>query len=256
MDLRPGDVLYIPRGYVHEASTPVVAKDDADYLFGDEQEEDSFSFHVTIALATHDWTLAGLLGSMTQGVLAKTNEFRKSVPASIGRKTGANRNENDLKAFDRSLQLAFAALQNELTPAKLEQYLQFKYQILNAGEFEQRQMTLNKLNASSTASDKIPTVGREAVDAVTLDTRVRAPTAAERASIPKETRNLYLRKSSELAVTTLLKGFGKSKKPCRVRDLMEFFLPPDMDTDTFCQLSVLSLCKYCVEFGAMALADY
>jgi hypothetical protein len=42
--LEPGNVLYMPRGYVHEAHTL-----------------DECSFHVTIAMPTHDWTLAGAI---------------------------------------------------------------------------------------------------------------------------------------------------------------------------------------------------
>jgi hypothetical protein len=41
--LEPGNVLYMPRGYVHEARSC----------------GDCCSFHVTVALATHDWSLAG-----------------------------------------------------------------------------------------------------------------------------------------------------------------------------------------------------
>ena len=48
--LRPGDVLYVPRGFVHEASTGAAEA----------------SLHVTLAVATHDWTWSRLLA----GVLA------------------------------------------------------------------------------------------------------------------------------------------------------------------------------------------
>ncbi|OEU20308.1 hypothetical protein FRACYDRAFT_236383 [Fragilariopsis cylindrus CCMP1102] len=43
--LNEGDVLYIPRGMVHEAKTT----------------NNEFSFHITIAIATHDWTIGGNL---------------------------------------------------------------------------------------------------------------------------------------------------------------------------------------------------
>ena len=45
--LEAGDVLYIPRGQVHQAQAAATTQEP--------------SFHVTIALATHDWTLAGML---------------------------------------------------------------------------------------------------------------------------------------------------------------------------------------------------
>ena len=51
--LRRGDVLYMPRGYVHEARTA----------------GSGGSFHVTVAISTHDWTAAGIVGDLISRTL-------------------------------------------------------------------------------------------------------------------------------------------------------------------------------------------
>ena len=48
--LHPGDVMYLPRGFVHQAQST----------------DDSLSFHITVAIATHDWTLGGNLSRLIQ----------------------------------------------------------------------------------------------------------------------------------------------------------------------------------------------
>ena len=60
--LTAGDVLYIPRGHVHQARC-----------------SDSLSVHVTVAIATFDWTLAGMLNMATSSILLSKNDYRKSI---------------------------------------------------------------------------------------------------------------------------------------------------------------------------------
>jgi hypothetical protein len=65
--LNEGDVLYIPRGMVHEAKTSTT----------DTNAANEFSFHITIAIATHDWTLGGNLlermTNMTKGICSTSS---------------------------------------------------------------------------------------------------------------------------------------------------------------------------------------
>eukprot|EP00536_Pseudo-nitzschia_multiseries_P011668 jgi/Psemu1/289831/fgenesh1_pg.410_\ len=62
--LQQGDVLYIPRGMVHEAKT--TSNNDAPDL----------SFHITVALATHDWTLGGNLSRLIQTTLLNSTALQ------------------------------------------------------------------------------------------------------------------------------------------------------------------------------------
>ena len=61
--LRVGDILYIPRGHVHEARC----------------SSDDMSFHVTIAIPTFDWTVAGMMAQATHSILTSSPELRKSL---------------------------------------------------------------------------------------------------------------------------------------------------------------------------------
>ena len=65
--LTPGDVLYIPRGYVHCAFCPIISSrttttDTTTRTMT--MGNNSTSFHVTLAIPTHDWTLAGLMSEL------------------------------------------------------------------------------------------------------------------------------------------------------------------------------------------------
>ena len=42
-----------------------------------------FSFHVTIAMPTHDWTLAGAITTATQHALGQVVEYRMALPTSL-----------------------------------------------------------------------------------------------------------------------------------------------------------------------------
>lgn len=66
--LHPGDVLYMPRGYVHEASCP----------------GDSSSWHATLAVATHDWSWSKVVAGTLISALDSTpgSEWREAVPLS------------------------------------------------------------------------------------------------------------------------------------------------------------------------------
>eukprot|EP00929_Paragymnodinium_shiwhaense_P015023 TRINITY_DN123025_c0_g1_i1.p1 TRINITY_DN123025_c0_g1~~TRINITY_DN123025_c0_g1_i1.p1 ORF type:complete len:565 (-),score=82.90 TRINITY_DN123025_c0_g1_i1:102-1796(-) len=69
-DLEPGDVLYMPRGYLHEACCP----------------GDSSSWHATLAVATHDWSWTKIYTSILGRVLDQTNdsEWKAAMPLSLG----------------------------------------------------------------------------------------------------------------------------------------------------------------------------
>jgi len=83
--LNPGDVLYMPRGYVHEAQCCCNSTAAVD---GDAALEPSF--HITVALATHDWTLAGLMSKASQQIWSNVVDFRMALPREVGTELGSN----------------------------------------------------------------------------------------------------------------------------------------------------------------------
>jgi len=78
--LCPGDVLYMPRGYVHEARC-----------------SDSSSWHATVAVATHDWSWSKIYASTIMKTLDATADarWRRPVPLHM-RKTGNTNVEDEL----------------------------------------------------------------------------------------------------------------------------------------------------------------
>jgi len=64
--LEAGDVLYMPRGFIHEASCP----------------DDASSWHATLAVATHDWSWTKVVGSVLTSAMdrAATGRWRRALP--------------------------------------------------------------------------------------------------------------------------------------------------------------------------------
>ena len=73
--LSAGDVLYMPRGFVHEASTHTQTATTTTTNGAIEP-----SFHITLALATHDWCIASILSDTIRNTLIDNPEFRKALP--------------------------------------------------------------------------------------------------------------------------------------------------------------------------------
>eukprot|EP00804_Cyclotella_cryptica_P003395 CCRYP_018566-RA/>CCRYP_018566-RA protein AED:0.00 eAED:0.00 QI:461/-1/1/1/-1/1/1/356/255 len=119
VELCPGDVLYMPRGFVHEAST-------------ESRQEDRFlpSFHLTFAIATHDWCLSVVLSDTIRQMLNDVTKFRKALP--IGPSMEYCTSSDDLSvqcpAFLRQqLNEATAMIQSQVTSELLEKNLRAKY---------------------------------------------------------------------------------------------------------------------------------
>lgn len=68
--LCPGDVLYMPRGFVHEAFAP----------------DDDSSWHATLAVATHDWSWSKMISSAVGKALDSQSDvrWRAAVPLELG----------------------------------------------------------------------------------------------------------------------------------------------------------------------------
>ncbi|KAL3908743.1 MAG: hypothetical protein SGARI_002928, partial [Bacillariaceae sp.] len=154
--LSPGDVLYIPRGHVHQAFS-----------------SDDFSCHITIAIATFDWTLGAAIHRMTQAILMQDMESRKSM-------IPVHNREKLQEQLDRAMSL----LQEEMTVDLLERNVMART--------EQHAQLDNPLRLNllrETTAFGIPTsesteiVGPEAAKRVTWNTRLRGATTDEKESV-------------------------------------------------------------------------
>uniref|UniRef100_A0A7S4RUP3 Bifunctional lysine-specific demethylase and histidyl-hydroxylase n=1 Tax=Alexandrium monilatum TaxID=311494 RepID=A0A7S4RUP3_9DINO len=73
--LQPGDVLYMPRGFVHEACCP----------------GQTSSWHATLAVATHDWSWSKVFAStIAEAMDAESSaHWRAAVPLGLGTSVGS-----------------------------------------------------------------------------------------------------------------------------------------------------------------------
>ena len=105
--LRQGDVLYMPRGWIHEAKT----------------ESNQPSFHATVAIATHDWTLAGNMTEIISRTLASNPELRLAVDRRVGSASGGTEPSSasggcDLSSLQSQIDNAIEEIQKQVTAQK------------------------------------------------------------------------------------------------------------------------------------------
>jgi hypothetical protein len=253
--LHPGDVLYMPRGYVHQAQA----------------SSSQPSFHVTIALATHDWTLAGLVPGASQKILTSVVDYRKALPRHHGMKPWEQVDAAEQLVLQQQLDSAFQLLQREITAERIHNSMQSKCQQHNARAAVVRTRLLQEANSmppSAVGATKVvessPIVGKEAAASVTLVTRIRAATPEEKASVPptKEPRGLHVRQDIYNGIFSILQRLkGDMTLQCPVKDLglLSSTVASSNDTtltdDLICDLTLLCFARQCVSLGALAIAQ-
>jgi hypothetical protein len=212
--LHPGDVLYMPRGYVHEArctrgttGTSTSRSSSSSSSVNVDPCCDG-SFHITIAIATHDWTLSGLLQSACQSVIAQQlpTAYRKAIHRQFGQQPSLSPHFSESTnakratiALQEQIDYAIQMLQQEITVLNINTALYNKYQRHNQRASSYRQSMIQQyLQArqqqvhptSTTATNRkcnIDTVnnvvGWDAACTVTLQTRIRKATDVEKESV-------------------------------------------------------------------------
>ena len=226
--LQPGQVLYLPRGYVHEATA----------------NNENCSFHVTVALATHDWSLAGLVASQTERVLTNQVDYRKAVPREV-------LDDSPNEWLEQQLQQVWERLQTEVTAATVQQ--QYRD---NMARHNQRALALRtKLLQEETSlqskrpAGSRPVTGPAAARRVTLESTIRAARESEQPPPTESPRGLNVRPESYDALIGILQSIkGTPQQTYRVRDLLEC-------DGVVCRLTMLCFVKRCVELGAFALVE-
>ncbi len=234
--LRPGDVLYMPRGFVHQASC-----------------SDSLSFHVTIALATHDWSLAGVMSIATEAILTRNVGYRKSILPTL--------TTDDTERLQEQIDTAIKMIQAEVTAENVLHMLKTRLEQHNHRAFPMRMKLIHEARFPST--DQQPQsaclnpsaqTGPLAAKSLSFASRVRALTPAERAQVTitsTQERGLHVREpiaDSMMSIISRLKS--DPSFTCKVLELRG--LMPS-ENPLVCDLTLLSLAKRAVELGAFAI---
>jgi Cupin superfamily protein len=238
--LQPGDVLYLPRGYVHQATSgPMV------------------SCHVTVALATHDWTMAGLLEQTGHHVWRNHHHMplRAALPRAVGRRplTAAQR-----EFLSAQVDTAVELLRNELSVVAMEAAMRQKYDRHNRRAALRRDALLMPPQVQPAVvvvpppAEAFPTVttGPRAAPRVSLHSYLRVSSEEEKAAVVR-TRpagmpvGLHVQQDIYDEAIRLVGVLKENGGKLQLRDI---------DT-TLCFMTRLALAKRCVSLGALAIAN-
>ena len=270
--LYPGDVLYLPRGFVHEASTMYSAAG----LCGP-------SFHITVAIATHDWCLSVLLSETVRRTLDDVTEFRKALPIGPCEEYETGTTAAAAACLLKvQLNEAMSIIQSKITPSVIEQNLRNKYQRHNAraNEYRQRlimgqQVVVKKRKADDDDDDDCNNkeecvVGPIAASCLTLNSVIRVSTPEERNSVTIDEgrlRGLTVRAETKDIKMSILSRFKNSSLPpvkVAVEDLLSIMTDEwthdgssgeglHHQLSMVCNFTLLSFARCCVELGALAI---
>lgn len=249
--LSAGDVLYMPRGFVHEASTHT---QNASRSIDEAIEP---SFHVTLALATHDWCIASLLSDTTRKTLIANPQFRKALPIGPCSEYGGSQSDVD-SFFKQQLDSAMSLIQTNVTSGLLQEQLTNKYSMHNsrADDFR-RNITSRKRPIQDLAKDD--RVGYNAACRLTLESVIRASSTEERNSVVLEEgrlRGLTVREDTMQFLMTII-GIMKAKPSMEsaVKELRSIAAAGESicSNPMICDFTLLSFARCCVELGALAV---
>lgn len=245
--LRPGDVLYLPRGYVHHATSM-----------------DQVSCHATVACATHDWTLAGVLERAGRHVWRRQQQQQHhrllSLRAALPREVGIRPLTVEQKeTLSQQIAAALELLRDELTIEAVENDMRQKFDRHNGRARVRRDAVLSlhasmvHQHSSLAVMSMAPTgpTGPTAARLVSLDSYLRASTEEEKASVvPKPgvgQQQVGLHVHDDIYDEAIrLVGRLKENGDVSLQRLR------DMDS-ALCPITRLALAKRCVSLGALAI---
>lgn len=240
--LHPGDVLYMPRGYVHAAETG----------------NDAPSFHATVAIATHDWSLSRNISSIIAKELDSNLEYRKAVSPKIG--TSHHVHEQEMKKLEDMIADAKSIIDKYINAETISTHLREKYDRHNQMMQQKRlscKMTLYKVPISEDCR-----TGPNASRSIRLVSIIQASTAEERASIPPPSSGqppgLRVRDESWEALMSILNWVKTNPSAhYKVLDIRNIWKECNFqgDVSNICDFTLLSFIKTCVEMGAVAVVS-
>lgn len=258
--LRPGDVLYLPRGYVHEATTENIS---------DATSENEPSFHITVAIATHDWCMSVLLSETIRETLDGLSNFRKALPIgpceeyesfSLGASSAP-----ECPCMKQQLNNAMDIIHSVVTPSLLEDKLRKKYRLHNDHAAKHREkLQTNQCKKRKSVDGPYECVGDVAAARLTLHSLIRVSTSEERSSVVLDEgclRGLTVREETMpilMKILTKIKsGTGLRVKVMDLRDIIE---SEDGEQERaqlsmLCEFTLLSFARCCVELGALAIVN-
>lgn len=237
--LKPGHVLYMPRGFVHEARTC----------------DQECSFHVTIALPTHDWTLQGAVTAIARDALSQVVDYRKAMPLELFGDEEQQQSSDLAFMVEQQLEDAMARIKREVHLNSIRANLREKRERHNKRALAKRMARIHA--ARIPAPPTLFVVGPEAAATVTLDTVVRASTLEEKSSQPEsqQPRGLHVREGTADALLGVISELKVDPSlTCQVSELLSLLKDKhELCSGQVCQLTILSFARCFVELGGLAI---
>jgi len=255
--LLPGNILYMPRGFVHQAKT----------LSSDP------SFHATVAVATHDWTLARTIPTLIQKALESIPKYRMAMPLwlvhdsarGVVYKDNKEGEEEDRhleeQTFEREIEQAMQHASSTIQTCTIIQEMSKKIRVHNSRAESTRlqfQQWWTQLNSRPCDPALHRIVGSKAARQLSWNySIVRAATMEERSfardPLGSKKVGLTVRDESREALLSLLAYFNaNTTKQVAVSDIRSL-ISPETDATTICDFTLLCFVKCCVELGSLAI---
>lgn len=214
--LNAGDVLYIPRGHCHQARCT-----------------DSLSFHVTIAIATFDWTIANIVTGLTKQLLTQVTDCRKGILPM------------DKENLQQRLDDAFALMKDQITDDAVMKNLEARVGGQQQLSTPSRVAQMERAQIMHIKEPLRVSSGLYAAKRVTMGSKLRAGQVAlslERLRVRKE-----LKDDAEKLVSELQ---SKPEMQIKVSDMKSYL---ESSTSDWCDLAVLGLAKRSVELDFLEI---
>ena len=249
--LEEGDVLYMPRGYVHEASTTNC--------------NDQPSFHATMAIMTSDWSLSKTVSEMTRKCLDDIPEYRMAVDVNIGiqnKDLKKSIDESSIKEkFNSDLDIIFHRMRECITYEAIAKKLGTKYGIHNRqAEYMKKQLLHDGTKDDVVVNDDF--VGPNAAIFVNMSTRIRSSTQKERDSVAIESesgdRGLTVRENISEDLLSIVMHMKKHVQSVFTVSQLRTLLKKGGEEDghnvnSICDFTLCSFVKCCVDLGVMSV---
>jgi len=198
--------------------------------------------------------------TIRQTLDAESLDFRKALP--IGPCDEYESSSSDM-SLTHQLDKAIATVQSKITALKLEQNLRAKYEIHNANANEQRnKLVMANQSKKRKATNDNDIVGVYAASRLTLKSSIRVSTPEERESVTVEEgrlRGLTVREDTmSILMTMLTKLKSDPGLIVVVKDMFDLVDTTDSlekEIEFFCDFTLLSFARCCVELGAIAVVE-
>lgn len=260
--LNQGDVLYIPRGFVHEAECTSQGKNQP-------------SFHATVALATHDWSTGKIISDIIQTSIT-TPKFRMALSPTL-LKSSSPEDSCQFQNLEKEVDEILSIVKEKITASAVMEICKTKASLHNENSFRLysevntylKELSLTNVQSSSPS----PIVGPHAslLFKPSSKIKIRSSTPEERNSVPPtfdvdgQIRKSGLSIANDNLCDTLLSllGFVKDHQndSFELLHLQDKFRKArgqeEQGENQECdELSLVSFVKCCIELGAMALVEH